>query len=67
MGVAQKSFSLPARALWGKSVLDKSNARFRRLRNSSSAQTAVIANLTLRQDLYVKLQLRKRSAAELAS
>jgi hypothetical protein len=49
--VAQKSFSLP------ESVLDKSKARFRRLQNSPTAQTLVIADLALRQDLFVKLQL----------
>ncbi len=53
--VAQKSFSPPA------SVLDKSKARFRRLQNSPAAQTLVIADLTLRQDFFVKLRLRKRS------
>jgi hypothetical protein len=44
--VAPKSFSLP------ESVLDKSKARFRRLQNSPSAQTLVIADLALRQDLF---------------
>jgi hypothetical protein len=42
--VAQKSFLLP------ENVLDKSKACFRRLQNSPSAQTLVIADLTLRQD-----------------
>jgi hypothetical protein len=46
--VAPKSFSLP------ESVLDKSKARFRRLQNSPEAQTVVIADLTLRQDLLAK-------------
>jgi hypothetical protein len=46
--VASKSFSLP------ESVLDKSKARFKRLQNSPSAQTLVIADLTLRQDLFAK-------------
>ena len=46
--VAPKSFSLP------ESVLDKSKARFRRLQNSPSAQTLVIADLTLRQDFFPK-------------
>ena len=46
--VAPKSFSLP------ESVLDKSKARFRRLQNSPSAQTVVIADLSLRQDLLIK-------------
>jgi hypothetical protein len=46
--VAPKSFSLP------ESVLDKSKARFRRLQNSPSAQTLVIADLALRQDLLAK-------------
>jgi hypothetical protein len=46
--VAPKSFSLP------ESVLDKSKARFRRLQNSPSAQTIVIADLALRQDLKTK-------------
>jgi hypothetical protein len=59
--VAPKSFSPPA------SVLDKSKACFRRLQNSPAAQTVVIADPTLRQDLFVKLQFRKRSALELAS
>jgi hypothetical protein len=36
------------------SVLDKSTARFRRLQNSPSAQTVVIADLTLRQGLLAK-------------
>jgi hypothetical protein len=36
------------------SVLDKSKARFRRLQNSPAAQTLVIADLALRQDLFVK-------------
>ena len=35
-------------------VLDKSKACFRRLQNSPSAQTVVIADLTLRQDLLAK-------------
>jgi hypothetical protein len=47
--VAPKSFSLP------ESVLDKSKTRFRRLQNSPSAQTLVIADLTLRQDLLAKM------------
>jgi hypothetical protein len=34
--------------------LDKSKARFRRLQNSSAAQTLVIADLALRQDLLAK-------------
>jgi hypothetical protein len=46
--VAQKSFSLP------ESVLDKSKARFRRLQNSPAAQTVIIADLTLCQDLLAK-------------
>jgi hypothetical protein len=41
-------FRLPA------SVLDKSKACFRRLQNSPAAQTVVIADLTLRQDLLAK-------------
>jgi hypothetical protein len=36
------------------SVLDKSKAYFRRLQNSLTAQTVVIANLTLRQVLLTK-------------
>jgi hypothetical protein len=36
------------------SVLDKSKARFRRLQNSPAAQTLVIADLALRQDLLAK-------------
>jgi hypothetical protein len=36
------------------SVLDKYNACFRRLQNSPAAQTVVIANLALRQDLLAK-------------
>jgi hypothetical protein len=36
------------------SVLNKSKARFRRLQNSPSAQTLVIAYLALRQDLFAK-------------
>jgi hypothetical protein len=59
--VAQKTFVLP------ESVLDKSNACFRQLQNSPAAQTIVIADLALRHALYVKLQLRKCSAAELVS
>jgi hypothetical protein len=47
-GVAQKSFSLP------ESVLDKAKARSRQLQNSPSAQTIVIADLTLRQALLTK-------------
>jgi hypothetical protein len=50
-----------------KSVLDKPKARFRRLQNSPSAQTLATADLTLRQGLFVKLQLRKRSVTELVS
>ncbi len=50
-GVAQKSFSLPER------ILDKSKARFRRLQNSPAAQTLVIADLALRQDLLAKTLL----------
>jgi hypothetical protein len=46
--VAPKSFSLP------EIVLDKSKARFRRLQNSPAAQTLVIADLTLHQDLLAK-------------
>jgi hypothetical protein len=46
--VAQKSFSLP------ESILDKSKACFRQLQNSPTAQTLVIADLALRQDLYAK-------------
>jgi hypothetical protein len=46
--VAPKSVSLP------EIVLDKSNARFRRLQNSPSAQTVVIADLPLRQDFLAK-------------
>jgi hypothetical protein len=46
--VVPKSFSLP------ESILDKSKARFRRLQNSLAAQTLVIADLTLRQDLLAK-------------
>ena len=65
MGVTQISFSLPACALQGANVLDRSKACFRRLQNSPSVQTVVIANLNLRQALYVKIQLRKRSVAEL--
>jgi hypothetical protein len=49
------------------SVLDKPKARFRRLQNSLSAQTLAIAYLTLRQGLFVKLQLRKRCVTELIS
>jgi hypothetical protein len=46
--VAQESFSLP------ESVLDKATACFRRLQNSPSAQTVVIAYLTLRRGLLAK-------------
>jgi hypothetical protein len=46
--VAQVSFSQP------ESFLDKSKACFRRLQNSPSAQTIVIADLNLRQDLVAK-------------
>jgi hypothetical protein len=45
---AQTSFSLP------ESVLDESTTRFRRLQNSPSAQTVVIADLSLRQTLLAK-------------
>jgi hypothetical protein len=34
--------------------LDKSKARFRQLQNSPAAQTVVIADLALRQDLLAK-------------
>jgi hypothetical protein len=44
----KESFSLP------ENVLDKSKARFRRLQNSPAAQTVVIADLALRQDLFAK-------------
>jgi hypothetical protein len=46
--VAQKSFSLP------ETVLDKATACSRRLQNSLSAQTVVIADLTLRQAFLTK-------------
>jgi hypothetical protein len=51
--VAPKSFSLP------ESVLGKSKACFRRLQNSPSAQTLVIAYLTLRQDSLAKTLSRQ--------
>jgi len=41
-------FALP------ESVLDKSKAHFRRLQNSPAAQTVVIADLALHQDLFAK-------------
>jgi hypothetical protein len=46
--VTQESFSLP------EIVLDKSKACSRRLQNSPLAQTIVIADLALRQDLFTK-------------
>jgi hypothetical protein len=46
--VVPKSFSLP------EIVLDKSKACFRRLQNSPLAQTLVIADLALHQDLVAK-------------
>jgi hypothetical protein len=53
-GVAQESFSLPRVPFRVESVLDKAKARSRRLQNSPSAQTVVIADLTLRQALLAK-------------